>query len=101
MLIVECKVMERLGKPMPIEEEIPEIDDSTSHQENVKEEVAKFVVSEDTSHLQSNFSLQASLASQVRFLAAQRTRQDEDIIGDSDDEESLTGSTNESSFAEI
>lgn len=93
--------MERLGKPVSIEEEALVVDDSASHQENVKEEVAKFVVNEDTSsHLRSNFSLQASLASQVRLLASQRTRQDEDIIGDSDDEESV-GSTSQSSYVDM
>ena len=105
--------MERLGKPITNEEETSAVgdsvtsdsamNDSKSHQGKVEEEVAKFVVSKDTGHLRSNFSLQASLASQVRLLASQRTRQDEDIIGDSEDEESTgsPGSTSESSFVEM
>ena len=105
--------MERLGKPITNEEETSAVgdsvtsdsamNDSKSHQGKVEEEVAKFVVSKDTGHLRSNFSLQASLASQVRLLASQRTRQDEDIIGDSEDEESTgsSGSTSKSSFVEM
>ena len=76
-------------------------------QETVSLDTAKFVTS---TPYPSNFSVQASLASQVRLLASQRILQHEDIIGDSDDEEDENDdddgmqsvqSTTDSSFEEI
>jgi len=127
----EAKVMQRLGKTVPIQQEAEQNPSTMSEatemktvaadgeasdmdslncsvtQETVSLDTAKFVTS---TPYPSNFSVQASLASQVRLLASQRILQHEDIIGDSDDEEDENDdddgmqsvqSTTDSSFEEI
>lgn len=104
----EARVMERLGKPIEQEvaiEEEPRDALRTPHAEEASptgkddandarspmpiEQRARVDAKFDTTGVPaSNFSVQASLAAQVRALASQRTVQHEDLIGDSDDAES-------------
>lgn len=80
----EAKVMQRLGRPMEPEEEAdPPPDIPVEQPPPPPAPPAKF-----ESIPSSTFSLQASLAAQVRAMASQRTVQHEDVIGDDDDEDS-------------
>lgn len=90
----EARVMERLGRPVETEEPIvmtdsqPEDNDGSQPERWIGTDSA---IRFDTKIVPSSmFGLQASLAAQVRALASQRTVQNEDVIGDSDDAESPT-----------
>lgn len=103
----EARVLERLGRPIEQEVAIEKAPEETSpgaspeeasgHQRAVEQDDAPVPIEQParavpkfdvTSVPASNFSIQASLAAQVRALATQRTVQYEDLIGDSDDAES-------------
>lgn len=86
----EAKVMERMGRTVdPTPSEKPEVPLEEEVGEEEEKEPQKVPLRFDVAPSASNFTLQASLAAQVRALASQRTVQHEDMIGD-DSEEDLS-----------
>lgn len=94
----EARVMERLGRPVETTDEPIVVTDSEPEDNDGRQEPERWIGTDsairfDTKIVPSSmFGVQASLAAQVRALASQRTVQNEDVIGDSDDAESPTPS---------